>query len=150
MFDPARVSYGELLDLALEAHDPCRRTSSTQYKAVVFFHDLAQRRTAEERLDAVGLARGMPIATELLPASTFYPAEDYHQKYSLRNNPEILAELEAYYPRPEDLAASTAAARLNGYLAGYGDAAQLESELSILGLSEKAGRDLLERVRRGR
>lgn len=87
----------------------------------------ASRRRIEQALQA-------PVHTEIRPATLFYAAEDYHQKYYLRNSPVLMAELRALYPRDEDLVASTLAARVNGYLAGYGDQDQMASELASLAL----------------
>jgi len=87
-FDPARVSYGQLLDLFWDIHDPtsvnCQGPDyGTQYRSVIFFHDAAQEAAAaasKERLAASGRCR-QPIATEILPAPVFTMAEDYHQQY---------------------------------------------------------------------
>jgi peptide-methionine (S)-S-oxide reductase len=77
----------------------------------------------------------------------FWRAEDYHQKYALRGS-AIGREAEAWYPDDEaGFEDSTASARLNAYVAGWGTAEQLERELPGLGLSPAAGGALLERVR---
>jgi hypothetical protein len=84
--------------------------------------------------------------TELLPAQEFYWAEDYHQKYQLRGQRDLVAELIRIYPDARDLANSTAAARLNGYLGGNGSLQQLETEIDSLGLSDTAQQRLREVV----
>jgi peptide-methionine (S)-S-oxide reductase len=95
-FDPAEISYEELLDTFWSIHDPTTLNRQgfdigSQYRSAVFFHTDEQRAAAErshaaeqERLAANGrglLGRRREIVTELEPASTFWPAEDYHQRY---------------------------------------------------------------------
>jgi peptide-methionine (S)-S-oxide reductase len=87
-FDPARVSYDQLLDVFWANHDPTQKNRQgpdvgTQYRSAIFFHSPAQRDAAiasKERLEKSGRLR-RPIATEITPASTFWRAEDYHQRY---------------------------------------------------------------------
>lgn len=87
-FDPARVSYSELLEKFWKLHDPTTRNRQgpdvgSQYRSAVFYHDDDQREQAEalkRRLDEAGTF-GRPIVTEITPASTFWRAEDYHQQY---------------------------------------------------------------------
>lgn len=87
-FDPAKVSYGQLLDVFWENHDPTTLNRQgpdvgTQYRSAVFFHDEAQRKEAEaskERLEKSGRYR-RPVVTEIAPAQTFWRAEEYHQRY---------------------------------------------------------------------
>jgi peptide-methionine (S)-S-oxide reductase len=86
-----------------------------------------------------------PIYTEIAPASIFYPAEAYHQKYGLRSEKEIMREFRSFYPRDDQFMASTAAARINGYVSGEGTTAELEAELDSFGLSE-AGRQRLREI----
>jgi peptide-methionine (S)-S-oxide reductase len=80
--------------------------------------------------------------TEIRPAGEFFRAEGYHQKYRLRLERELLREFTAIYPLERDFVDSTAVARVNGYLDGYGTLADLQAELPGLGLSPKAGERL--------
>src|SRR6185312_9914126 len=87
-FDPSKVSYEKLLEVFWSAHDPTTLNRQgpdvgTQYRSAIFFHSPEQERQArasKEKMQAAGEFK-RPIVTEITPASTFYPAEDYHQKY---------------------------------------------------------------------
>jgi peptide-methionine (S)-S-oxide reductase len=88
-FDPTRVSYRELLEAFWSGHNPATRNRQglnigSQYRSAVFFHSPAQeaaaRATRAERQELLRWPR-RTIATEITPASTFYEAEDYHQRY---------------------------------------------------------------------
>ena len=87
-FDPARVSYEELLEVFWRIHDPTQVNRQgpdigDRYRSVIFYHSGEQRRIAEESraaLEASGrLSR--PVATKIEPAQTFWRAEEYHQRY---------------------------------------------------------------------
>ena len=69
-FDPEVVSYGELIEVFWESHNPCARPWSTQYKSAVFVHDEEQRRLAEETAAEIAAERGQPVRTEILPAGS--------------------------------------------------------------------------------
>lgn len=92
-FDPTQVSYEDLLDLFWRMHDPTTLNrqgadTGTQYRSAVFYHSEEQKRAAEASKaaeDATGRHKAL-IVTEITPATTFYPAEDYHQDY-FRENP---------------------------------------------------------------
>ncbi len=87
-FDPAQVSYEQLLDVFWSNHDPTTRDRQgpdvgSQYRSVVFYHSPAQEQAAQakkEALDQSGRFR-RPIVTQIEPAPTFYRAEEYHQRY---------------------------------------------------------------------
>jgi peptide-methionine (S)-S-oxide reductase len=91
-FDPAAVSFGELLEVFFTIHDPTTLNRQgndvgTQYRSAIFYHSPQQKAAAEEviaRLTAAKLWKD-PIVTELSPASTFHVAEGYHQEYYERN-----------------------------------------------------------------
>ena len=87
-FDPTVISYEALLDVFWRSHNPTHLNRQgadigSQYRSVIFYHDDEQKKCAEASRDKlVSSAKyGAPIATVIEPASTFYPAEDYHQKY---------------------------------------------------------------------
>jgi peptide-methionine (S)-S-oxide reductase len=92
-FDPAVVSYREILEVFFAIHDPTTRDrqgsdAGPQYRSAIFYYDERQRAVAGQ-IVAELTKEGewpSPIVTEVTPASTFYPAEDYHQEY-FRNNP---------------------------------------------------------------
>ncbi len=91
-YDPDRVSYEKLLDTFWHQIDPTDpggqfADQGSQYRTAIFYHDEEQKRLAEaskERLDASGKF-SRPIATEIRPFTTFYPAEEYHQDYDRKN-----------------------------------------------------------------
>jgi len=116
-YDPARVTYEQLLDVYWRNVDPldsggqfCDRGS--QYRPVIFYHNEEQKRLAEASkaaLEASGRFK-QPIVVEIAPASTFTPAEDYHQDFHLRNPLRYMvyrigcgrdARLEALWGKPK-------------------------------------------------
>jgi peptide-methionine (S)-S-oxide reductase len=146
-FDPTQVSYGELLDIFWNSHSPTNRALSRQYSSIIFYHDAEQRRLAMETRDRESAKIQAAIYTEIVPFSEFYMAEAYHQKYLLQREPSLIKEFELMYPLPSDLINSTAAARVNGYLGGYGTYNDLQLEIDEFGLSQSARTKLLNRVR---
>ena len=147
-YDPERITYQELLEVFWSSHNPRTEPIRRQYMAAVFTHDKEQELFAIETRDQVAAKLGKTVYTQVLPAETFYLAEDYHQKFNLRRYKDIYGELATVYPTTEALIASTAAARLNGYVAGYGTREQLDTEMESLGLSADAQQSLRSLVLR--
>ncbi len=91
-FDPSKITFRELLEVFWETHDPTTLNRQgndigSQYRSVVFYHDEAQKETAEAfitELDKSGFFK-KPIVTTLEPFIKFYPAEPYHQQYFNEN-----------------------------------------------------------------
>lgn len=148
-YDPTQISYGQLLEVFWNSHNPTYEPWSRQYMSIIFYHSEDQRRLAIETKESEEARLGRHVFTEIVPFSEFYLAEDYHQKYYLRQESALMAEFRAIYPATEDFVASTAVARVNGYVGGYGELATLEEELSLLGLSEAGRQRLLEIAARG-
>ena len=85
-FDPAQVSYAELLQTFWNIHNPTTRNRQgldfgSQYRSAIFVHDEAQRATVIESREAAQETLKRPIVTQIVPASAFYRAEEYHQRY---------------------------------------------------------------------
>ncbi|NLT67018.1 MAG: peptide-methionine (S)-S-oxide reductase MsrA [Acidobacteria bacterium] len=92
-YNPAEVSYDQLLEVFWKTHDPTTRNRQgndigPQYRSVIFYHDEEQRKLAQsykDKLEAEGIW-DRPIVSEIVPFTRFWPAEDYHQGY-YDNNP---------------------------------------------------------------
>ncbi len=87
-YKPSEISYEQLLDVFWQSHDPTTLNRQgpdvgTQYRSVIFFHTPEQESAARKSKEALDLSRsfGRSIVTEITPASTFYRAEEYHQRY---------------------------------------------------------------------
>jgi len=92
-FEPAVISYGEILDYFFRLHDPTTRNRQgndrgTQYRSAIFFQNEEQQEIALKVIESVDRSGTFsdPVVTEVAPASTFYSAEEYHQNY-LQKNP---------------------------------------------------------------
>jgi peptide-methionine (S)-S-oxide reductase len=87
-YDPAKVSYDQLLEIFWDNHDPTQLNRQgpdfgTQYRSAIFYHSREQERAAQASKLALEKSGrySRPIVTEIVPATTFYQAEDYHQQY---------------------------------------------------------------------
>lgn len=92
-FDPTKISYDEILLVHFTTHDPTTlnrqgNDAGTQYRSIILYHDAAQKASAERAVSEVApsIWPNKPITTEIVPFTTFYIAEDYHQDY-LESNP---------------------------------------------------------------
>ena len=90
-FDPAVISYREILEVFFAIHDPTTlnrqgNDAGTQYRSAIFWHTPEQHKIAADVIAAIdGKVWDNPIVTHLVPAETFYPAEEYHQEFFKRN-----------------------------------------------------------------
>ena len=87
-FDPAKVTYDELLDAFWKMHNPTQKNRQgpdfgSQYRTAIFFHSPEQEAAAKKSKAALDASKkfAQPVATEITPAGPFYRAEEYHQKY---------------------------------------------------------------------
>lgn len=92
-FDPSQIAFRDILEIFFATHDPTTlnrqgNDSGTQYRSVIFYHSPEQKATAEEVIQELTAEKAFsdPIVTAVEPATTFYPAEDYHQQY-FENHP---------------------------------------------------------------
>jgi peptide-methionine (S)-S-oxide reductase len=115
--------------------------------SAILYHNEEQKRLAQETRDRKAASVKGKIVTEIIPFGGFYLAEEYHQKYYLQQVPELMRKFSAIYPAPQDFIDSTAVARVNGYVGGYGSLEALKGEIDSLGLSPAGNKKLLERVR---
>ena len=86
VFDPDRISYEEILEFFFRLHDPTTRNQQgndigSQYRSAIFYHDENQREAAERAKGEAQKKWPRPIVTEIVAATPFWPAEDYHQDY---------------------------------------------------------------------
>jgi len=133
-YDPEVTDYDKLLKMFWNNHNPTINCSR-QYMSAIFYHDDEQKAKAEETMkEAQQKARGK-ITTQILPADKFWEAEDYHQKYLLQQHPWVVTALDI--DPGEDLINSHVAARLNGYIGGYGKSSMFDVEWEKLGINEK-------------
>lgn len=90
-FDPARISYREILEIFFSVHDPTTLNQQgadigTQYRSAIFYHNEKQRAIAKELMEEFNRAHlwKEPIVTQIVPLDKFYPAEDFHREYFSR------------------------------------------------------------------
>jgi peptide-methionine (S)-S-oxide reductase len=88
-FDPAKITYDEILDFFFRLHDPTTKNRQmndigTQYRSTIFVHNDAQREAAKRAIERNQPRWPKPIVTEIVDATKFWPAEDFHQDYLQR------------------------------------------------------------------
>jgi methionine-S-sulfoxide reductase len=146
-YDPTVISYEQLVDLMFALHDPTSRPSYAQYASLILAQDDEQLTIARERAKVASVKLGKPLTTRIETLKRFWPAEDYHQKYYLRNDRTLLTQLRGMLGADETaLRDSTAAMRVNGYVSGSGTRTRLAGEIDSFGLSAPAREHLLSLV----
>ena len=147
-YDPQRISYSQLLSVFWQSHKPTNRSRSRQYMRAIFYHDENQRQQALESKAALAQRIGQAVQTDVLPLRTFTMAENYHQKYLLKQHYGLKAEMTRIYPLHQDFVDSTAVARINGFVGGHGNRRQFSQDIDRLGLSEAGKAALRDVVKR--
>ncbi|WKX96822.1 hypothetical protein Q1695_012902 [Nippostrongylus brasiliensis] len=137
-FDPALMSYAQLLDFFWSHHNPAEQRKK-QYQSAILYETEDEKKIAEQSY-AKAKAKYGDIETYVVKLDKFYQAEDYHQKYWLRNKKDIFNELKL---NDDQVANSVLAAKMNAYCAGYTDFSELEELKKEHGLSDS----LVERVK---
>ena len=99
-FDPARISYREILDIFFSVHDPTTLNQQgadrgTQYRSAIFYHNKEQKAVAEELIEELNKLRlwKKPIVTQIAPLDKFHPAEDYHREYFSRHPEQAYCQM---------------------------------------------------------
>lgn len=145
-YDPDQITYDQLLNIFWQSHKPTSGSMFKQYMNAVFYHDEKQRRQAMDSKTALEKKIGRRVKSGVLPIRSFTMAEDYHQKYLLKQQTELRKEMSRIYPDHREFVDSTAVSRLNGYAGGYGGKVQLLNEIERLGLSDQGKKALAERM----
>lgn len=130
-FDPAEISYREVLDFFWTHHDPAQHRKK-QYQSAILYETDDEKKIAHETYAKAKTMYG-DIETYVVKLVKFYQAENYHQKYWFRNKKEFFNELKL---SDDEVANSELAAKMNAYCAGYTDFSELEALKEKHGLSE--------------
>ncbi|WP_306055871.1 peptide-methionine (S)-S-oxide reductase [Natronococcus wangiae] len=144
-YDPAELSYEDLLEVFWTNHDWSTPAHKRQYRGVVLACDDEQYETARRERTALADRAGRSATTDVERLEGFTPAEPYHQKYELRSTPAVGDELETLYG--DGFVDSTVVARLNGFVAGYGESTRRDELLAALDLPAPLLDELRRRVR---
>ncbi len=137
-YDPAHISYTDLLDLFWAAHAPTRAPLKRQYQSALFPATPEQAEQARASKTDVAAEHDGPLSTELIADASFTRAEPYHQKHKLRRHSAVADPLRAVYPEDQAFADAPAAALANGYIGGHRAPARLDDDASRLGLPTEA------------
>ncbi|ARF13893.1 peptide methionine sulfoxide reductase [Sporosarcina ureae] len=143
-YDPTSISYEEILLHFWRNHYPNRdQYKGQQYVSSLRFHNQQQKLIIDLVKSEMEKELGEPIETEITPVGHFTLAEDRHQKYYLKRYPNVLDKLYWLYPSEESLINSTFAARLNGFVKGFGTRDQIVTEIESWPLPENARQQLI-------
>ena len=122
-----------MLDIFWSGHDG-RDKYKVQYMSAIYYHDDEQKQIAEQSKAKQEKDAGVPMATLILPATKFYDADDYHQKYQFRYKKAFYKEIGL---DDKQTIETHIAARLNGWMGGYGSNKQIDDEYQKLGLTKE-------------
>lgn len=114
--------------------------------SIILCHDEKQLKIAINSKKNQELKLNNNIYTEIKMISNFYLAEFYHQKYYIQRVKEFINDFRKIYPNDDDFINSTAAAKINGYIKGYGNIKLLKDEIQSLGLSQVSNKRMIDIV----
>lgn len=130
-FDPAQIRFEEIVKEFWRSHYPNRDAyKGRQYISLIFWHSEEQKHIIEKLKLEKEQELDEPVETEIRPFDGFAEAEERHQKYYLKRYPKALEQLAPLYPDAALLTPSTFAARLNGFVKGFGSRHQLLEEIN--------------------
>ncbi|KAE9421353.1 hypothetical protein Angca_007309 [Angiostrongylus cantonensis] len=138
-FDPTMISYGQVLEFFWSHHNPEQRRKK-QYQSAILYETDEEKKIAENSYQWAKSKYG-DIETYVVKLDKFYQAEDYHQKYWLRNQRDIFDELKL---NDSQVVNSILATKINAYCAGYTDFSELEELKKDHGLSDS----LVDRIKK--
>jgi peptide-methionine (S)-S-oxide reductase len=135
-FDPQKISYTVLLDLFWEYHDAFAPAYSRQYRSLILYADDEQKQQALASKEKYERMAQRNVYTAIEPLSIFTLAENYHQKYYLRQRSSLMRDLLQAYPTEAEFINATLSARMNAVAAGLMDKNLLAELLSNPVLSD--------------
>lgn len=148
-FDPNILGYEDILRRFWRNHYPNRDNyKGRQYISLLRYHNPQQKEKIEKIKKEMEQEIGEAIETEIDSYTNFILAEDRHQKYYLKRYPKALDQLEPLYPDLNLLVDSTFAARLNGFVKGYGNRTDLKQEIAGWRIEEDYREMLIEQLMR--
>jgi peptide-methionine (S)-S-oxide reductase len=136
-FDSDKITFEEIVDIFWNNHNPIGPSWKRQYINAIFFHDDNQRDIINKTKEKLSSRYNEQITTEIIPYDKFYLAENYHQKYHLQNVPLLINDYKKIFTSMQQFIDSTSAARVNGFLRGYGSVEDFDNNIDRLGLSEQ-------------
>ncbi len=143
-YDPAIISYSELLEIFFASHNPYSQAYSRQYASLILYNNLEQQNLALEMKEELEAENGRKIKTEIKELDRFYLAEDYHQKFRLQQVKDFknhyLSQLSM-----QEFINSPAVTKANGYLTGNGERDNIIKNIAELGLTPELQERLLEK-----
>ena len=144
-FDPTTISFEEILLHFWRNHYPNRdQYKGQQYVSSLRYHNEQQLQIIDKVKAIMEQELGEPIETEITLLEHFTLAEQRHQKYYLKRYPKALEQLEPFYSSEESLVDSTFAARLNGFVKGFGTRDQIVTEIQSWQVDESARQQLIQ------
>lgn len=147
-FDPNVIDYNEILEHFWYNHNPRRHGyGGRQYMSILLYSSEEQKEQALRKKEAFEKSEGMLIETEISPLREFWLAEDYHQKYYLKRWASAAEAVMSLDEEHDDFVNATLAARLNGFVKGFGSIAAIKEEVQEWELPEEEKARLTNTIR---